>query len=201
MARPRKESPEAMRSRILDAARHVLVQKGYQDFRISEVAQTAGLASGTLYLYFKDKVALYGGVFMDLLDQLDTRVANILEHQKGLKALKEMAHDGLSFIEHYRDFLFQFTGEHPALSESKVGLALQARFVKHLKLLGKVIRQAVKDGHLRPCNPEFAAIYFSFLFRMFMIDKIIHKRTWHLNNKTDEFIQLFLNGLGRRRSA
>ncbi len=201
MARPRKEPLEVMRSKILDAARHVLLQKGYQDFRISDVAERAGLASGTLYLYFKDKIALYGGVFLDLLDRLDQRFLKILEEESGLKALRSMAHEGLSFIDENEDFLFQFTGEHPALMQTEFGQILQKRFLSHLQIISRAIKQAVQDGCIRPCNLEFASIHFSFLYRMFMIDKIVNQKKSLLSRKTDEFINLFLYGLGQEKRA
>ncbi len=40
---------------VLAAARQVFVEKGYKDSSISEIARRAGVASGTVYLYFENK--------------------------------------------------------------------------------------------------------------------------------------------------
>ena len=48
MARPRTETADVKRARILDATRKVLVIKGYQDFRVSDVAREADIAAGTI---------------------------------------------------------------------------------------------------------------------------------------------------------
>lgn len=44
-----------MRDAILDAALSVFVEKGYHASSVSDVARAAGLAKGTLYLYFDSK--------------------------------------------------------------------------------------------------------------------------------------------------
>jgi len=43
------------RRRILEAAIGVFARKGYFTARISDIAGSAGVADGTIYLYFKNK--------------------------------------------------------------------------------------------------------------------------------------------------
>ena len=46
------------RARIVEAATELFIEKGYRKATIDEVAERAGIAKGTVYLYFKNKVAL-----------------------------------------------------------------------------------------------------------------------------------------------
>jgi AcrR family transcriptional regulator len=55
-ARPQAQ---ARRQAILDAALSVFAARGYEAARLDDVAAQAGVAKGTLYLYFKDKQALF----------------------------------------------------------------------------------------------------------------------------------------------
>jgi AcrR family transcriptional regulator len=48
----------ARRDAILEAGLHVFAEHGFEAARLDDVAQRAGVAKGTLYLYFKDKEAL-----------------------------------------------------------------------------------------------------------------------------------------------
>ncbi len=57
--RTRKAEPAARRETILDAALTVFAQRGFEAARLDDVAARAGIAKGTLYLYFKDKEALF----------------------------------------------------------------------------------------------------------------------------------------------
>src|SRR5208283_5703190 len=58
----------AKRERILGAALKLFAHEPYQAVTMDRVAQTAGVAKGTLYLYFQSKDALYLGVLSDGLD-------------------------------------------------------------------------------------------------------------------------------------
>src|SRR5262245_36675274 len=58
-ARARKVAPAARRQAILDAALDVFAERGFEAARLEDVATRAGVAKGTLYLYFRDKEALF----------------------------------------------------------------------------------------------------------------------------------------------
>jgi AcrR family transcriptional regulator len=55
----RRPQAQARRQAILDAALTVFAAQGYEAARLDDVAARAGVAKGTLYLYFKDKEALF----------------------------------------------------------------------------------------------------------------------------------------------
>ena len=57
--RARKAEPAVRRDAILDAALTVFAERGFEAARLDDVAAQAGVAKGTLYLYFKDKEALF----------------------------------------------------------------------------------------------------------------------------------------------
>src|ERR1700690_1679391 len=60
------------RERILDAAVRVFAKKGFHATRVSEVAKAAGVADGTIYLYFKSKDELLVSLFEDRVERLLT---------------------------------------------------------------------------------------------------------------------------------
>ena len=57
--RTRRVAPEARRQAILKAALAVFAEHGFEAARLDDVAARAGVAKGTLYLYFKHKEALF----------------------------------------------------------------------------------------------------------------------------------------------
>src|ERR1700716_4161759 len=56
------------RERILSAALKLFAHEPYQAVTMDRVAEAAGVAKGTLYLYFPSKDALYLGILSDGLD-------------------------------------------------------------------------------------------------------------------------------------
>src|ERR1700758_3581425 len=57
--------PESKRERILRAAIDVFAQSGYFNAKVSEIARAAGVADGTIYLYFDSKEDLLISVFRE----------------------------------------------------------------------------------------------------------------------------------------
>ncbi len=74
-------SREQKRNRILRAAIEVFASKGYFVARMTDVATAAGVADGTLYLYFEGKEHLLMSIFDNVLgrfiERLDTEIAAI----------------------------------------------------------------------------------------------------------------------------
>jgi len=58
------------RERILKAAIRVFARKGFYSTRVSEIAKAAGVADGTIYLYFKNKDDVLISIFQDRISQL-----------------------------------------------------------------------------------------------------------------------------------
>ncbi len=63
---------DARRQQILDAATEVFADKGFHGATIRQIAQRAGIADGTIYIYFKTKTDLLIGI-LDRLNESDQR--------------------------------------------------------------------------------------------------------------------------------
>src|SRR5262245_45319424 len=61
-------NPPDKRRRILDAAVSVFAQHGFYNAKVSQIAKEAGVADGTIYLYFKNKEDILIQVFIDAMD-------------------------------------------------------------------------------------------------------------------------------------
>ncbi len=59
---------DAKKRRILDAAARVFARKGFYNTRISEIAEAAGVADGTIYIYFEGKDELLINIFEEQME-------------------------------------------------------------------------------------------------------------------------------------
>jgi len=64
----------ARRNQILDAAITVFANKGFHRATIRDIAKEAGIADGTIYIYFENKTALLIGI-LDNVNETDQREA------------------------------------------------------------------------------------------------------------------------------
>ncbi len=67
------------RRRILDAALETFAARGYHGTAVPEVAEAAGVGTGTLYRYFENKEALVNEVYRDAKLRLKAAIAGIPE--------------------------------------------------------------------------------------------------------------------------
>src|SRR2546430_7743984 len=76
------------RARILDAAIRVFAERGFHSATVAEIARAAGVADGTIYLYFKGKDDL-------LLRLFDEKMSELLAEAKAAVAQERNAPDKL----------------------------------------------------------------------------------------------------------
>ena len=95
------------RDRILNAAVSVFADRGFFQSRVSDIADAAGVAGGTIYLYFKSKDDVLISLFEDRMDKIIVRVKNELEAEKSAQSKLSM------FIEQHLSMVEQ----HPELAE------------------------------------------------------------------------------------
>src|SRR5215468_6404149 len=67
------------RDRILSAAMKVFAMKGFFGAKVSDIAEDAGVADGTIYLYFKSKDDLLISLFEAQMERVNTELERAME--------------------------------------------------------------------------------------------------------------------------
>lgn len=80
--KPRKESIEETRAKLIAAARHAFATKGYADASMDEFTAEVGLTRGALYHHFGDKKGLLGAVIAQIDAEMSSRLRAISEGAK-----------------------------------------------------------------------------------------------------------------------
>ncbi len=137
------------RERILRAAVKVFARKGFYASRVSEIAKAAGVADGTIYLYFKSKDELLTSLFEDRI----TRLLEVLHREveavpSGPGRVRRVVELQLGLLEGERDLAEVITVN---LRQSTRLLKQYAtkRFTEYLDLMASVIADAQHAGELR----------------------------------------------------
>jgi len=91
-AQTRRQRLEAREESIIKAAQSEFLQNGFEGAKIAGIARRAGVAEGTLYLYFKNKNALLGAVVGAFYERLTERAANgVMEYPTTAERLAFLA--------------------------------------------------------------------------------------------------------------
>jgi AcrR family transcriptional regulator len=72
----------ARRNQILDAATKVFAEKGFHPTTIKDIAREAGIADGTIYIYFENKTALMLGI-LDRMNESERRDVDLSQLTEG----------------------------------------------------------------------------------------------------------------------
>jgi TetR/AcrR family fatty acid metabolism transcriptional regulator len=149
VASARRVSREDKRKRIIDAAVEVFAEKGFFHARVSEIADAAGVADGTIYLYFKSKDDILISLFEEKMSEIIHRFVAML-HQVDDPEEKMRRY----IVEHLK-----LVAEQPKLMQVlTVELRQSARFMKeysplsfgkYLALLGSILDEGQRKGIFR----------------------------------------------------
>src|SRR5215813_12163357 len=91
------------RTRILDAAVKVFAAEGFYNAKVSQIAQAAGVADGTIYLYFKSKDDLLINLFEDRMELVNANLrAALASASTAVERLKSVVRLHLKLIEEHR---------------------------------------------------------------------------------------------------
>jgi AcrR family transcriptional regulator len=86
----RAATPEARRAAILEAALEEFSARGYEGARLDDVARRAGIAKGTIYLYFADKEALFQDLVRSMVNPILGKLQQTGEVDLPARALVEL---------------------------------------------------------------------------------------------------------------
>ncbi len=110
------------RERILAAAERIFAQRGFFHARVSEIAREAGVADGTIYLYFKSKDELLISLFESRMERVVVSLGAAIE-SAGPSARDRL----IAFLDTY----VQMVVDNPALAEVlTVELRQSSKFMK-----------------------------------------------------------------------
>src|SRR5579862_1687364 len=87
--RPREARSAARRDAILNAALDEFSQQGFEAARLDDVAKRAGVAKGTIYLYFRDKESLFQELVRTMLTPLVGTIEALGQSELPLTALAD----------------------------------------------------------------------------------------------------------------
>lgn len=85
---------DARRAQILDVAKDVFSRRGYHTANVADICKAAHIGRGTLYQYFDNKRA----VLLALMQEIEERVASVLEGRPRVARLPGMKHAPLEMI-------------------------------------------------------------------------------------------------------
>lgn len=184
------------REAILSAAVRVFAGKGYFNSKVSDVAAAAGIADGTVYLYFKSKDVILHSIFDRAMSQFITEGRReIAEIDDPVERLRRIARLHLERLGADRDLAVVFQVELRGSTKHMQEFSA-AGFAEYLDIIRKTIQDGQRAGLLRTdVKPVVAAkILYGALDEM-VTNWVLSEKSYPLAPIADQVLDLFLGGL------
>jgi len=188
--------PQTKRERILRAAIEVFAQNGYFNAKVSEIARAAGVADGTIYLYFDGKEDLLISIFRDYtrnyLQSLERDLANVNRAEERMRIA----------IRHHLEAL----GRDRALAiVAQVELRHSLKFLTllshqeiadYLNILRKIVEGGQNEGAFRRnLHPQLVAKAVFGIVDEMVTSWMLSEKESNLADQADAIADFVLNGL------
>ncbi len=184
------------REAILRAAIRVFAKKGYFSSKVADIAGDAGIADGTVYLYFKSKEEILHSVFDRAMEEFITEgKRELAEIDNAADKIHRIARLHLEKLGADRDLAIVF----------QVELRGSTKFMEEFSATGfaeylDIIRQAIEEGQkqgifrndLHPIT--CAKILYGALDEM-VTNWILSKKSYPLAPMADEVLKIFFGGV------
>lgn len=191
------------RERILDAAERVFAKHGFYNARVAEIARDAGVADGTIYLYFKSKDDLLISLFESRMERVNQTLAAAIA--PGTDAPDKLRR----FIRAYLELI----AENPPVAEVlTVELRQSSKFMKEysnprfaefLRMVGAVVEEGQREGTIDASIPApmAARALFGCLDELALAWCLGGKEKFDIVRAADWVGAMTLRGLETRRNA
>src|SRR6187397_1520589 len=192
---PRADKREA----ILRAATDTFAARGFFNAQVADVARAAGVAAGTVYLYFKSKDDLLVSIFERSMREGLTRGRAAVEHlDDPRERLLRLARAHLARLGHDRNLAIVFQVE--LRQSTKFMERFSASLLRdYLGLIREAIADGQRDGLFRQDVKATVAakMLFGALDEM-ATNWILSRRRYSLEADADAVVDLFINGARAR---
>lgn len=183
---------------IIDAAIRVFARAGYYNSRVSDIAREAGIASGTIYLYFKTKDEILVTLFREKMAEWVAFVRREIA----------MEPDAVAKVRRLVALHFAVLERDPDLAEVvQVELRQGHKFFRgasahevsaYFDLIGSVLHEGVAAGRFRRDLPIKVAIKVLFgAMDQVATSWVLGKRGYRLGDAADAVAAIFLKGVSK----
>ena len=201
----RKERDKQLRKAdIMQAAERVFALKGYHNAAMQDIAREAQYATGTVYLYFKDKEMLYFSLLEEKIRSLTaTLKENTAQVADAEDKLRIFVQESLNSFEKNQDFFRIFFSERSKgqiLKEGKISkssvMSEHKEFVEELISLGQKQKVVRNDFSAKQIADIFGSIFMTVIFDWLKVGPKDDKK---LKDMAGFILDIFLSGAGKKR--
>ena len=188
---------EFRKQTICDAAMKVVARKGINDVTVQDIADEAGVAKGTIYIYFKSRDEILARTMDGATEQLLEKLSAACQSCRGFRdVLERRVRTQLQHFEENRDFFRMYLAMAEPLGEKR--LRKHASYQTYLAQLEELLREAIARKEIRDAGVERLAVAISSVVRDIVLHRIIDREPPPLEEDVSFAVDFIMRGIGER---
>jgi TetR/AcrR family fatty acid metabolism transcriptional regulator len=181
---------------ILDAAQKVMAENGFHGSQVSRIAKEAGVADGTIYLYFKNKEDILISLFRDRLGDLVEMFNNsIRQTNTSDEALRNVCEIHFTQLEQNVDLAYVTQIE---LRQSSLELrkAIGHTVKPYIELIEHILVKGIEERTFRPdLDLKLTRLLIFGAMDEVVTSWLIAGRKYSLSGQVNKTVDFFIRGL------
>ena len=189
---------------IQDATMRVIARKGMAAATMQEIAEEAGVAKGTIYLYFRDRDELVEKTFQtaitQLMNEIDVAIEQDIPIEPKIRAIMQAQ---FGFFGRNREFFRLYLSlrmpEGPAERQHRQTQKCQPQYRDRVQRLADALSRAMDRGEIRQVNAYKLALFIIEGSTAIILERLNEDAPTHDETDVDLITGLILDGVRERR--
>lgn len=200
---PRPDVSEERRNQILEAAMAVFARQGFDQARMDDVAQEAGLSKGALYLYYKSKDAIIAAILQFFFSRMMNRLRDFFGSQEQpsvreqLLLLNRYYIEEMNWMAKLMPLSFQFYAV--VARQKTVRQFLKQYFKDYRELLSVLVQRGIDQGEFQPVQAETMAITITALYEGLALLWLVDPEATQWEQIGETALLMLLDGVAARQ--
>jgi len=157
----RKKKPkEDIKTAILNAAKNLFLEKGFEATSLRKIAVEIGYSPTTIYLYYKDKNDIIYALHQEGFNLFRSKLAPLMIIQDSFERLKALGESYITFAKEHPDYyeLMFMLKEPMKYLDSGADKELWENGRQIFGLMLETVKECQKEGYLYNENPNYIAM-------------------------------------------
>jgi AcrR family transcriptional regulator len=147
---------QSRRKKIMDTSIQLIVDKGYNETSLKEIAASAGIGKSTFYDYFRSKEEVLVTYILEEVQVLNDNLTQVNAQEiKASEKIRLLMRKHLDYLVSNKQRSLKISYEAQRLGSDSIAQIQQARHAYQDRLC-EIIRQGIQDSEFRPVNPLLA---------------------------------------------
>ncbi|MCK4378214.1 MAG: TetR/AcrR family transcriptional regulator [Deltaproteobacteria bacterium] len=181
---------------IIDAALEVFAEYGYHNCQVAKIARQAGIADGTIYLYFANKEDVLVSVFREKMSEYIRQLKVLLQnYDTAVDKLSALVHYHFNYLEKNHS-LANFLQIQLRQSDTYIRAGISVLLKQYYQLIETLVEEGKQQGSINPrINTKVAREVIFGSMDEIVSCWVFSSRKYSLSKNADDVLVILKNGL------